>query len=113
MVDNVGICRFHRGWAEEMTPEIIGSLYNMQKEYLDSIDVCAEKIVSRNKAFFWVGRRSTDFIYTFLKRKKEVEKCDNPELDKWLAEFDKDKNEAALSFWYEMHKGMLESFIKP
>ena len=27
--------------------------------------------------------------------------------------FEKDKNEAALNFWYDMHKGMLESFIKP
>ncbi len=113
IVDNVGICRFHRGWAEEMIPEIIGSLYNMQKEYVEAIDVATEKIVSRNKAFFWVGRRSTDFVYHFLKRKQEVDKCDHPELAKWIEAFEKDKNEAALSFWYEMHRGMLESFIKP
>jgi len=85
----------------------------MQKEYLEAIDVTAEKIVSRNKSFFWVGRRSTDFIYTFLKRKKDTDKCDHPELTKWIEAFEKDKNEAALNFWYEMHKGMLESFIKP
>ena len=34
-MDNLGICRFHRGWAEEMMPEIVGSLYGLKDEFLE------------------------------------------------------------------------------
>ena len=111
VLDNMGICRFHRGWAEEMVPAIVGFLYGMQKEYLDGVAIAAEKIISRGKAFFWTSERTIDFLHTFLKRKKEVDKCEDPELLKWLEDFEKDKYEAALSFWYEIHRGILESFI--
>jgi glyceraldehyde-3-phosphate dehydrogenase (ferredoxin) len=30
-------------------------------------------------------------------------------LDEWIARFEKDRREAALDFWYEMHKGTHES----
>jgi glyceraldehyde-3-phosphate dehydrogenase (ferredoxin) len=33
----------------------------------------------------------------------------DPELVKWVEYFEKDKQEAALSFWYEVHKGIQES----
>jgi len=33
----------------------------------------------------------------------------DPELLGWIDRFAKDKHEAALSFWYETHKGVHES----
>jgi len=66
---------------------------------------------SHNKAFFWTSERTIDYLIAFLKRKKEVDKCDSPDLAMWLERFEKNKQDAALSFWHEIHRGMLESFI--
>ena len=40
---------------------------------------------------------------------KETEGDNNSDLSKWIKEFEKDKKEAALNFWYEIHKGISES----
>ena len=109
ILDNMGMCRFHRQWAEEMIPEVMESLFGMQELFLKKISRAAARINSRNSSVFWESERNFDFIYTFLKRKKEVDKIEHPELDKWIAEFEKDKHEAALSFWYEIHKGIQET----
>jgi glyceraldehyde-3-phosphate dehydrogenase (ferredoxin) len=56
-----------------------------------------------------MGKYYIDIVYTFLKRKQVVEDNADPELVKWIEYFEKDKQEAALSFWYEVHKGIQES----
>jgi len=109
ILDNMGTCRFHRKWAEEILPEVMGSLFGLEREYLQKISRAATRINSRNSSIFWESERNIDFIYTFLKRKRDVDGVKNPELDKWIAEFEKDKKEAALEFWYEIHKGIQES----
>jgi len=111
ILDNMGMCRFHRQWAEEMIPEIMESLFGpgMQALYLDRISRAAARINSRNASVFWESERNFDFIYTFLKRKKEIDKIEDPELDKWVTAFETDKREAALNFWYEIHKGIQET----
>ncbi len=45
----------------------------------------------------------------FLRRKREVDGKQDPELLAWLARFEADKHAAGLDFWYEMHKGAHES----
>ncbi len=109
VLDNIGICRFHRKWAEEMMPEVMGSLYGLKEQYLSSINVTSNWIGGRNSSILWESQRSVDMIYTFLQRKHTVDGNNDPELIKWLNFFQKDKNEAAMSFWYEMHKGIQET----
>jgi len=109
VMDNMGFCRFHRGWAAEMIPEIIDSLFGMKDEYLRKIKIIARRINSRNNSGFWGPERNADFIHTFLKRKHEVDGDDNPELKRWIKRFDKDKKEAALDFWSEIYKGINET----
>lgn len=70
ILDNLGICRFHRGWAEEMLPEIIGTLYGAKQPFLQGIDVLASRINSRNSPIFWESERNIDFLQSFLKRKQ-------------------------------------------
>ncbi|TFG64780.1 MAG: aldehyde ferredoxin oxidoreductase [Spirochaetales bacterium] len=108
-LDNMGICRFHRAWAEEMLPEIMESLYGMRTAFLENLKITASRINSRNSSIFWESERNFDYIHTFLKRQKTVEGKQDPELDKWLNLFENDKKEASLSFWYEVHKGIHES----
>ena len=109
VIDNIGLCRFHRGWAEEMIPDIIESLYGMKEKYMENIRATAARINARNSSVFWESNRSIDYIYTFLKRKHEVDGNNDPALIAWLEKFEKDRNATALDFWYEIHKGVHES----
>lgn len=109
VLDNLGLCRFHRNWAEDMAPEIVDSLYGLKKEFLDSVAMTASRINSRNAAIFWESERNADFIHTFLKRRREIDHDQSPDLVQWLDRFTRDQGEAALEFWYEIHKGVHES----
>jgi len=112
ILDNLGICRFHRGWAEELLPEVIGSLYGRKDEFLHAVNVLASRLNSRNCPVFWESERNIDFIHTFLKRKREVDNEQSPELALWIEKFDRDKGEAAKEFWYETLKGIDESLLE-
>ncbi|NQU24203.1 MAG: aldehyde ferredoxin oxidoreductase [Candidatus Nealsonbacteria bacterium] len=112
MLDNTGMCRFHRGWAEGMLPRIIESLYGMKATYLEQASITTSRINSRNSSVFWESERCIDFVHAFLKRKREVDEEKHPELEAWIKKFDSDKDEAALAFWYEIHKGILESLTE-
>ena len=109
MVGNLGFCRFHRNWAEEMIPDIIGSVFDLRDAYLKNVEMTASRINSRNASVFWESERNIDLLYTFLKRKHIVEGNNDQDLLRWIEQFDTGKKEAALSFWYEMHKGIQES----
>jgi glyceraldehyde-3-phosphate dehydrogenase (ferredoxin) len=109
MMDNMGICRFHRAWAEDIMPEIIGSLFGLQKEFMRSLELTASRINSRNSSVSWESERNVDFVHTFLKKKKEIDGVNDPELDRWLDLFAKDKWSASLDYWYDIHKGTHES----
>ena len=109
ILDNLGFCRFHRGWAEELLPEVIGSLYGCKDRFLRSIDILAGRLNSRNSPIFLESERDIDYLYTFLKRKKEIDNDKHPDLSIWLDKFDRDRIEAARDFWYETLKGIDES----
>jgi glyceraldehyde-3-phosphate dehydrogenase (ferredoxin) len=109
IMDNMGVCRFHRAWAEEMVPEIVESLYGNSENFVQKIAMTASRINGRNSSIFWEPERNIDFVYQFLKRKKEVDKEQSPDLDYWLKEFEKDKKNAAFEYWYEIHKGITAS----
>ncbi len=108
-MDNAGLCRFHRGWAEEMMPEAIGSVYGLKEEYLASLRVAASRINSRNSAVYWESGKNLEFVVTFLRRRRDVEGDTGPELAAWIAAFEKDPREAGLDFWFEVRKGIDES----
>jgi glyceraldehyde-3-phosphate dehydrogenase (ferredoxin) len=109
ILDNLGTCRFHRGWAEEMLPEAVGSVYGRKDEFLRAIDVLASRLHSRNSPIFWESNGNIDYLHTFLRRKQEVDKEPDPRLAEWLEKFDRDRVEAAREFWYETLKGIDES----
>lgn len=109
VMDNLGVCRFHRGWAEDMLPVIMEKIYGLKDKFLHNISMTASRINSRNASVFWESERNLDFITTFLKRKIEIDKDNDPELKRWLDKFENNKFEAGLNFWYEIHKGIQES----
>ena len=105
ILDNVGYCRFHRQWAEEMLPDIIDSLYGQKERFLEINAQTASRINSRNSSVYWESERCVDLVHSFLKRKHTVEKNDGKDFMYWLDSFNKDKKAAAFEFWYEMRKG--------
>ncbi|MBN1520230.1 MAG: hypothetical protein JW923_09070 [Spirochaetales bacterium] len=109
LMDNAGICRFHRGWAEDYAPEAFQQLYGLGDEYVNAVSVAASRINSRNAGVFWESERNLAFVRSFMARVRDVEKKDDPELASWLDAFDRDQNEAALNFWFEARKGIDES----
>jgi glyceraldehyde-3-phosphate dehydrogenase (ferredoxin) len=109
LCDNLGMCRFHRGWAEDMIPDIVGSLYGLKDEYLKAADMTATRIHSRNASVFWEGERNIDFTASALRRLRDVEGNKDPELARWADSFSKDNAESALSWWYEMRRGADEA----
>ena len=109
IMDNAGICRFHRAWAEEMMPEVFDSLYGMKAKFLFANTICASRINSRNSSVFWESELNFDYVATFLKRKRDVDKDASPELACWIERFEKDKKEAGLDYWFEIRKGIDES----
>jgi glyceraldehyde-3-phosphate dehydrogenase (ferredoxin) len=109
MLDNLGICRFHRGWAEDMVPEIMENLFGLRDAYTRNALLTACRINSRNAAVFWEPGRNADLVHTFFKRRRDVEGDRDPRLIAWIERFDKDKGEAALEFWFETLKGIHES----
>jgi glyceraldehyde-3-phosphate dehydrogenase (ferredoxin) len=109
IMDNLGCCRFHRSWAEEMLPDIMGSLFDLKKQYLENNHITASRISSRNASIYWESQRNIDYVQTFLIRQHAVEGNNDPQLLKWIDNFAANRKEAALSYWYEMHKGIQES----
>ena len=108
-LDSLGMCRFHRQWAEEMLPEIVESLWSMRDRFLENVRVTASRINSRNASVYWESGRNIDLIHTFLKRRREIEGDKASELTQWLDRFERSRDEAALDFWFEILKGIHES----
>ncbi|HCT71218.1 MAG TPA: aldehyde ferredoxin oxidoreductase, partial [Bacteroidales bacterium] len=92
----------------EMVPEIVESLYGLGEKFMESIRFTASRINGRNSSVFWETERNFGYIASFLRRKKE-EGLDSKEFNKWLDAFEVNPKEAALDFWYEIHKGVQES----
>ncbi|MBU2574109.1 MAG: aldehyde ferredoxin oxidoreductase [Elusimicrobia bacterium] len=109
LCDNLGMCRFHRGWAEEMIPDIVGELFGKKEEYVQRVAMTAARIHSRNAAVFWESGRNIDFVACALKRLRDAEGNKDPLLLKWIDLFAGDRREAALTYWYEMRRGADES----
>jgi glyceraldehyde-3-phosphate dehydrogenase (ferredoxin) len=108
-LDNLGFCRFHRRWAEEMAPEIIGSLYGLRDQLKTQITDTAIRINSNNAAVCWESERAIDYVHAFLRRQAEVEGNRDPDLARWLERFQQDRKEAALDYWFEILKGIHET----
>ena len=106
ILDNIGICRFHRQWAEEMMPDVVEALYGLKDAYLESIRVMSSRMYDHNEAQAWESKRNRDLIYRFLVRTHEVEGNDDPVLLEWITRFEADETHAALEFWQEMKAGM-------
>jgi glyceraldehyde-3-phosphate dehydrogenase (ferredoxin) len=108
MLDNLGICRFHRAWAEDLMPDIVERIFGCKDALLRVTHLTASRITSRNASIFWESERNVDMVVSFLNKKKDEGGADDEGLMHWIDFFNRDKAGAAYEFWYEMHKGIHE-----
>ncbi|NLH47212.1 MAG: aldehyde ferredoxin oxidoreductase [Myxococcales bacterium] len=111
MVDNSGMCRFHRAWSEDLIPDIFRELYGESIDMLAHHRRLAQRLTARNQSNPWEGRRIVEIIAAFLRRKIEVEGQTDPELSAWHDRFLAEPKIAALDFWYEIHKGVRMALV--
>lgn len=105
MLDNMGFCRFHRDWAEELVPEVFNDFWSEDVDMPSHHLNLARRINAHNTSMFWESSRITDLHHQFLRRKAE-EGVQRAELDEWLKRFEQDAQQAARDFWYEIRKGV-------
>lgn len=111
ILDNSGFCRFHRGWADEMVPEIIEHVFGQGQPFKDATARTARLIQSRSAATFWESERNVDYVHAALVRQHEVGGHGGEDIEGWLDAFGRNKNEAAFDYWCEIQKGVQEAFL--
>jgi glyceraldehyde-3-phosphate dehydrogenase (ferredoxin) len=108
LLDNMGFCRFHREWAEELVGEIFNDFWKQSIDMAAHHRELARRINAANLSGYWRSRRVEALLHAYLRRKRE-EGTRKEELDRWLARFDADRGAAARDFWYEIRKGVDEA----
>ena len=112
MLDNYGMCRFHRGWAEGMLPQIVD---DFQQEKVD-VDAhhrkLANEINALNRTQFWETERVCDMVASYL-YKAQKDQPKDATLDAWVEKFRKDKWSAGKEYWQAMKDGLAEGLKAP
>ncbi len=110
MIDDIAICRFHRGWAEDMTPEIIEKLYGLKDEFVATIKSFALKINEQGKPVYWESNKNKEIVSSFVAKKESIKYA--KDLEKWQKYFNEDLEKASKEFWSEIYKGAQDYFKK-
>jgi glyceraldehyde-3-phosphate dehydrogenase (ferredoxin) len=111
MLDNLGFCRFHRAWAEDILPDVMEKLYGLRDDFLQKLKLTATRINSRNASIFWESERNVDFRVRFPEEKSGVEDgVDDEALHMHGSRHLKRISlKQGCNFWFEIHKGIHES----
>ena len=107
ILDNLGFCRFHREWAEELGGQLVAEHFQLDTDVRAHHLNLAKRINSRNASAFWEGEGMVELLQTYLLRKRESGEK-RPELGAWLDRFEAGRWDAARDFWYEIRKGVDE-----
>jgi glyceraldehyde-3-phosphate dehydrogenase (ferredoxin) len=111
-LDNLGFCRFHREWAEDLVPTVFREFWGVDVDLRAHHRALARRLNAHNPSAFLESGRVVALLHGFFRRKQE-EGVVRPELATWLARFDADPREAARDFWYETRKGVDEALESP
>ena len=107
MLDNYGMCRFHRGWAEPMLPEIVNDFFGEKIDTTAHHLAMAREIAADNRAHPWESVRVHEILQGYLVHAREAG-CKDASLADWVDRFSKDRSAAALAYWQEVRAGVDE-----
>lgn len=99
-IDELGICRFHRGWAEKVGGDLMMEVSGIDLE--DHARGLGRRILDYNKKagaqpVFWESRRVKDIIYNYLIDFNSI--SPNKELGNWVHRFGNSLNVNARKYW--------------
>ena len=103
--DNTGICRFHRGWVEEIIQDLVSHLTGLEIDYFKHHKKLAQLINLENKPVFWESEKVIDIIKVYLEKILTGEP-ENKELSQWVEKFKTDKFSTAKEYWSEILRGI-------
>jgi glyceraldehyde-3-phosphate dehydrogenase (ferredoxin) len=112
MLDNYGMCRFHRGWAETLLPELVNTFLGAPVDAERHHRRLALAMHGQNRAQPWETERVIDLVHGYLV-KYRADGPREPELDPWLSRFAADKRAAARAYWEEMRAGFDDGLRAP
>jgi glyceraldehyde-3-phosphate dehydrogenase (ferredoxin) len=107
-IDNCGMCRFHRGWAEKIVGNIINELYGTNYDFLAVSKEIAKDLEKDNKSVFWESYRVIDIIKVYLEKILTGDP-NNAVLKMWVDKFNANKLEAAKEYWNEVKLGIWDA----
>ncbi len=107
VIDEVGMCRFHRGWAEDLIAAIVEEVCGTNCNLSGRINNLARELVEDSQPVFWESFRVIDIIELYL-RKILAENPANAEARRWVDLFDTNKLEAAREYWRQLLDGVAE-----
>jgi glyceraldehyde-3-phosphate dehydrogenase (ferredoxin) len=109
-LDNLGFCRFHREWAEELLPEIFRDFWKVDVDLAAHHRALARRINARNASAFFESGRIAELLRAFHERKAAETKGDKrAELEEWRGRFATDAWAASRDYFYEIRKGLDEA----
>lgn len=105
--DNAGMCRFHRGWSEELWAEIVQGHLGLGIDYPGHHARIARELHRQGAPVYWESARVEEIIHAYL-REMFDERPNDAELAGWVQRFDADRSRAGREYWEELRIGIDE-----
>lgn len=106
-MDNMGMCRFHRGWAESRMEKGVNLSFGANVKFFEHHKRLASEINKDNSSIFWESERVIDIMKAYIE-KAQKDCAKNPKLDQLAEDFKKDKEKTAKEYWNEIREGVEE-----
>ena len=104
--DNVGMCRFHRGWIEKTIPSLVNELHGENYDFFEHHKMLANQIDTvHDRSTFWESERVIDVVIKYLEKVQGGDP-DNLVLSEWVDKFRVDKWKAAQEYWDKCSEGI-------
>ncbi len=110
--ENTGICRFHRGWTENLLPRLLEIRFKRKIDYFQHCKTLMQKILDYDKKsmstpVIWESKRTKDIL------RKYIEECvnvfgGNDESEEWNQKMKLFPDKAIEEYWNELLKGINE-----
>ncbi len=104
LIDNAGICRFHRGWAEKILDKLYRELWGIEIDLIKHAKEVYKKIAeyakkAKAEPVFWETKKSRDLVATIA---VEVG------VEEWTKKFSEKPEETAREWWDRFYKKIAE-----
>ncbi|MEA3292286.1 MAG: aldehyde ferredoxin oxidoreductase N-terminal domain-containing protein [Pseudomonadota bacterium] len=111
MTDNLGLCRFHRTWAESVTDEIVIDRFGLDMDFKAHHFEMARAINADDsgKRVPWETGRMADMLFNYIRYWGDAG-VEDQSLATWDSHIVKDKNIAAQAFWQAILNGQEAAF---